>query len=83
MNKEIFANLSVLKSDRTIIFHCKKLIVQKLDRKGSAKNSGFQTGDIISNFKIENLERPNKIIVYPFALLMLLIFGYINYKRKS
>ena len=26
-------------------------------------------GDIISNFKIENPERPNKAIIYPFALI--------------
>jgi hypothetical protein len=40
-------------------------------------------GDIISNFKIENPERPNKAIVYPFALLFLLVFGYLNYRSKS
>jgi len=40
-------------------------------------------GDIISNFKIENPDRPNKIIVYPFALLAFSIFGYLNYRRKS
>ena len=38
-------------------------------------------GDIISNFKIENPERPNKVIVYPFALFFLLVFGYLNYRR--
>ena len=27
-------------------------------------------GDIISNFKIENPDRPNKAIVYPFALII-------------
>ena len=32
---------------------------------------------------IENLERPNQAIVYPFAILLLLGFGYLNYKRKS
>ena len=26
-------------------------------------------GDIISNFKIENPDRPNKAIVYPFSFL--------------
>ena len=40
-------------------------------------------GDIISNFKIENPERPDKAIVYPFALLFLLVFGYLNYRSKS
>ena len=37
-------------------------------------------GDVISNFKIENPDRPNKAIVYPFALIFLLIFGYTNFK---
>ena len=60
-----------------------KLIVDKLDWKGEAKKSGLQMGDIISNFKIENPDRPNKAIVYPFALILLLLFGYYNYKRKA
>jgi len=60
-----------------------KVIVDKLNWKGNAKKSGIQMGDIISNFKIENPNRPNKGIVYPFALICLLIFGYLNYKRKS
>ncbi len=57
-----------------------QLTVDKLNWKGEAKKSGIQIGDIISNFKIENPDRPNKAIVYPFALLLLLIFGYSNYK---
>ncbi|MDA7715128.1 TRAP transporter permease [Pelagibacteraceae bacterium] len=60
-----------------------KLIVDKLDWKGEAKKSGIQMGDIISNFKIENPDRPNKAIIYPFALTFLLLFGYLNYKRKA
>ena len=60
-----------------------QVIVDKLNWKGQAKKSGMQMGDIISNFKIENLDRPNKSIVYPFALIPLLIFGYLNYKRKQ
>ena len=59
-----------------------RLIVDKLNWKGLAKKSGIQKGDIISNFKIENPERPNKAIVYPFATVLLLLFGYLNYKRK-
>ena len=58
-----------------------QLTVDKLNWKGEAKKSGIQMGDIISNFKIENPERPNKAIVYPFALLFLLIVGYFNYRR--
>ena len=40
-------------------------------------------GDIITEFKIENLDRPNKAIVYPFALILLFIFGFLNYKREK
>jgi len=57
-----------------------QVVVDKLNWKGLAKKSGIQMGDIISNFKIENPDRPNKVIVYPFALLLLFIFGYTNYK---
>ena len=57
-----------------------KVTIDKLNWKGEAKKSGLQLGDVISNFKIENPDRPNKIIVYPFALLLLLTFGYTNYK---
>ena len=60
-----------------------QLIVDKLNWKGEAKKSGMQMGDIISNFKIENPDRPNKVIVYPFSFLLLLIFGYNNYRRKQ
>jgi TRAP transporter 4TM/12TM fusion protein len=60
-----------------------KLIINKLDWKGEAKKSGIQMGDIISSFKIENPDRPNKAIIYPFALIFLLLFGYFNYNRKK
>ncbi|MDC0339475.1 TRAP transporter permease [Pelagibacteraceae bacterium] len=59
------------------------LMVKNLDWKSLAKKSGIESGDIISNFKIENLDRPNKAIVYPIALIFLLVFGYSNYKRKK
>jgi hypothetical protein len=39
-------------------------------------------GDYISEFKIENSNRPNKEIIYPIAILLLILFGYLNYKRK-
>ena len=61
----------------------KVVAVNKLNWKGLAKKSGFEIGDEISEFKIENLNRPNKGIIYPFALVLLLIFGYLNYKRKK
>ncbi len=60
-----------------------QIVVDTLKWNGLAKKNGMQTGDIISEFKIENLSRPNKSIVYPIALILLLIFGYLNYKRKS
>ena len=59
------------------------LTVKKLDWKGLAKNSGIEIGDIISNFKVLNYDRPSKNIIYPFSFLLLLIFGYSNYKRKQ
>ena len=67
----------------TLIDQNDQLIVDKLNWKGEAKKSGIQMGDIISNFKIENPDRPNKAIVYPFAFFALLIFGYFNYRRKN
>ena len=39
-------------------------------------------GDYISEFKIENLDRPSKIVVYPIEMIFLKIFGYLNYRRK-
>ena len=60
-----------------------KIVVDRLTWNGKAKKSGFETGDYISEFKIENLDRPNKGIVYPIAILFLIIFGYLNYKRKN
>ena len=59
------------------------LIVKNIDWKGLAKKSGIEAGDIISNLKIENLERPNKAIVYPFAAFLLFIFGLLNYRRSQ
>jgi len=60
-----------------------RMTIETLQWNGLAKKSGIETGDVISEFKIENLERPNKAIVYPFALLVLFGFGYINYKREK
>ena len=67
----------------TLIDQNNQLVVDKLNWKGEAKKSGIQMGDIISNLKIENLNRPSKRLVYPCAFIALLIFGYINYKRKT
>jgi len=60
-----------------------KIIVDTLKWNGLAKKQGFEMDDIISEFKIENLDRPNKAIIYPFATVLLFIFGYLNYRRKS
>jgi TRAP transporter 4TM/12TM fusion protein len=59
------------------------LMVKNLDWKGLAKKSGIENGDIISNFKIENLDRPNKAVIYPFAAFLLFIFGLLNYRRSK
>tara|TARA_B100001029_G_scaffold148402_1_gene129602 strand:- start:216 stop:1073 length:858 start_codon:yes stop_codon:yes gene_type:complete len=67
----------------TVFDENNQLKVDKLNWKGEAKKSGIQMGDIISNIKIENPERPNKSIVYPFATILLFIFGYLNYRRKK
>tara|TARA_Y100001970_G_scaffold14031_1_gene15863 strand:+ start:6 stop:1175 length:1170 start_codon:yes stop_codon:yes gene_type:complete len=60
-----------------------KIIVDNLKWNGLAKKSGFEIGDSISEFKVENLDRPNKIFIYPIALFIFGIFGYLNYKRKN
>ena len=60
-----------------------RVIVDTLQWNGSAKKSGFETGDYISEFKIENADRPNKGIIYPIAILLLIIFGYLNSRRKE
>jgi TRAP transporter 4TM/12TM fusion protein len=60
----------------------KNLVVKSLDWKGLAKKSGIKIGDIVSNFKTENLERPNKAVIYPFAAFLFFIFGLLNYRRS-
>ena len=57
--------------------------VNSIKWNSEAKKDGFQTGDIISEYKIENLDRPKKSLVYPFAFSGLLFFGYLNYKRRK
>ena len=59
------------------------LRVDTLKWNGLAKKSGFETGDIITEVKTENLMRPNKSIIYPFSVILLILFGFMNYKRKS
>ncbi|MDC0862223.1 DUF3394 domain-containing protein, partial [bacterium] len=59
------------------------IIVDNLKWNGLAKKSGFEIGDYISELKIENSSRPSKQVIYPIAILLLLIFGYLNYRRKD
>ena len=60
-----------------------RLTVDTLMWNGLAKKAGVETEDVINEFKIENLERPNKAIVYPFSFILIFIFGYMNYKRAD
>ena len=60
-----------------------RMTIETLQWNSLAKESGVESGDVISEFKTENLERPNKAIVYPFALMLLFVFGYLNYKRDK
>ena len=60
-----------------------RVIVDTLQWNGKAKKSGFETGDYISEFKLENADRPNKGVIYPIAILLLIIFGYLNFRRKE
>jgi len=60
-----------------------RVIVDTLQWNGEAKKNGFETGDYISEFKLENVDRPNKGVIYPIAILLLIIFGYLNYRRKE
>jgi len=66
-----------------IVREKKRVIVDTLQWNGQAKKSGFEIGDYISEFKIENVDRPNKGIIYPIAILLLIIFGYLNFRRKE
>ena len=60
-----------------------RITVDMLKWNGLARKGGFETGDVITEFKVENLDRPNKSIIYPFSLMLLFIFGYLNYRRKE
>jgi len=60
-----------------------KIVIDNLKWNGEAKKNGFEMGDYISEFKIENSDRPSKNIVYPLAILLLVIFGYFNSKRRE
>jgi len=67
----------------TLLAQDEKIIVDNLKWNGEAKKNGFEMGDYISEFKIENSARPSKNIVYPIALILLIICGYFNIRRKE
>ncbi len=67
----------------TLLKQDDKVVVDNLKWNGEAKKNGFEMGDYLSEFKIENLDRPSKNIVYPIAILLLIVFGYFNFKRKE
>ena len=61
----------------------KIIVIDTLKWNGLAKKSGLATDDLITEIQIENKNRPDKDIVYPFALLVLGLFGYLNYRKQS
>jgi len=60
-----------------------KILVDTIKWNGLAKKSGIEMGDIITEFKIENLNRPDKKIIYPIALLLIIVFGFLNKRRTN
>ncbi|RPG98358.1 MAG: TRAP transporter fused permease subunit [Candidatus Pelagibacter sp. TMED106] len=84
INKNDFEKEFTLEAYGMVLVNEKdKVIVDNLKWNGKAKKSGFEIGDYIIEFKIENSDRPNKIIIYPIAVLLLIVFGYLNAKRKE
>ena len=52
----------------------------------SKTSSKFYRNIFLPNSKLnfaENLDRLNKRIIYPIAILFLIVFGYLNLKRKE
>ena len=66
----------------TLVKEKNQIVVDALKWNGEAKKSGLEMGDYICEFKTENLNRPNKKIIYPIALFLLLVFGYLNKRRN-
>ena len=60
-----------------------KLVIEFLQWNAVATQVGLVVGDTIDEFKTVNPDRPNKAIIYPLALLLLLIFGYSNFRRSK
>ncbi len=67
----------------TLLIQDDMVVVENLKWNGKAKKNGLEMGDYISEFKIENSDRPSKNIIYPIAILLLVVFGYLNLKRKE
>ena len=67
----------------SIIEENEKYVVDTLKWNGNAKKSGFEMGDYINELKIENADRPSKTIIYPLAIILLFIFGFLNSRRTS
>ncbi len=75
-------NFSLDDYGMSLVVEDNKTIIDTLKWNGIAKKSGLDMGDIIKEFKIENQNRPKKEIIYPIALILLLIFGYLNIRRR-
>jgi len=67
----------------SIIKENERYIVDTLKWNGHARKSGFEMGDYISELKIENADRPTKKIIYPLAIFLLFIFGFLNSRRTN
>ena len=75
-------NFSLDDYGMSLVVEDNKTIIDTLTWNGIAKKSGLDMGDIINEFKIENQNRPKKEIIYPIALILLSIFGYLNIRRR-
>ena len=75
-------NFSLDDYGMSLVVEDNKTIIDTLRWNGIAKKSGLDIGDIINEFKIENQNRPKKEIIYPIALILLSIFGYLNIRRR-
>ncbi len=75
-------NFSLDDYGMSLVVEDNKTIIDTLKWNGIAKKSGLVMGDIINEFKIDNQNRPKKEIIYPIALIVLSIFGYLNIRRR-
>ena len=80
--KSFDENFSLDDYGMSLVVEDNKTIIDTLKWNGIAKKSGLDMGDIINEFKIENQNRPKKEIIYPIALILLSIFGYLNIRRR-